>query len=134
MTEAENKKHSKHKEVRGVGYKHYDNYDAIEVPYVDAIPGDYDGMMGVPISFLDKYCPEQFEIMGITKTWFRMATKIYPKQIQVSKLGKRTVVSKLNDGAAIELEHPADGKVYYIVDGKYYSQAYARILIRKRKQ
>lgn len=134
MTEAENKKHSKHKEVRGVGYRHYDNYDAIEVPYVDAIPGDYDGMMGVPISFLDKYCPEQFEIMGITKTWFRMATKTYPKQIQVSKLGKRTVVSKLNDGAAIELEHPADGEVYYIVDGKYYSQAYARILIRKRKQ
>ena len=134
MTEAENKKHSKHKEVRGVGYKHYDNYDAIEVPYVDAIPGDYDGMMGVPISFLDKYCPEQFEIVGITKTWFRMATKTYPKQIQVSKLGKRTVVSKLNDGAAIELEHPADGEVYYIVDGKYYSQAYARILIRKRKQ
>ena len=134
MTEAENKKHSKHKEVRGVGYKHYDNYDAIEVPYVDAIPGDYDGMMGVPISFLDKYCPEQFEIVGITKTWFRMATKTYPKQIQVSKLGKRTVVSKLNDGAAIELEHPADGEVYYLVDGKYYSQAYARILIRKRKQ
>ena len=45
-------------------YDHYDNYDAIEVPYTDAIPSDYDGVMGVPISFLDKYCPEQFEIVG----------------------------------------------------------------------
>ena len=43
---------------------HYDNYDAIEVPFTDAIPSDYDGVMGVPISFLDKYCPEQFEILG----------------------------------------------------------------------
>ena len=47
-------------------YPHYDNYDAIEVPFTDAIPSDYDGVMGVPISFLIKYCPEQFEILGIT--------------------------------------------------------------------
>lgn len=42
-------------------YDHYDNYDAIEVPYTDAIPSDYEGVMGVPISFLDKYCPEQLK-------------------------------------------------------------------------
>ncbi len=45
-------------------YPKYDNYDAIEVPYTDAIPGDYEGVMGVPISFLDKYDPDQFEIVG----------------------------------------------------------------------
>ena len=50
------------------GYDHYDNYDAIEVPYTDAIPSDYEGVMGVPISFLDKYCPEQFEILGCTES------------------------------------------------------------------
>ena len=44
-------------------YPKYDNYDAIEVSYTNAIPGDYDGIMGVPITFLDKYCPEQFEII-----------------------------------------------------------------------
>ena len=44
----------------------FDNYDAIEVPYTDAIPSDYTGPMGVPISFLDKYCPEQFRLLGIT--------------------------------------------------------------------
>ena len=49
-----------------IAYAHYDNYDAIEVPFTDAIPSDYDGVMGVPISFLIKYCPEQFEILGIT--------------------------------------------------------------------
>lgn len=45
-------------------YPHYDNYDAIEVPMVEAIPSDYDGVMGVPITFMDKYNPEQFEIIG----------------------------------------------------------------------
>lgn len=64
MTEADNVRYSRHKEIRGAGYAHYDNYNAIEVPYVDAIPSDYDGAMGVPITFLDKYCPEQFEILG----------------------------------------------------------------------
>ncbi len=47
-------------------YDRYHNYDAIEVPFTDAIPSDYEGVMGVPISFLDKYSPEQFEILGIT--------------------------------------------------------------------
>ena len=46
-------------------YPKYDNYDAIEVSKVCNIPIDYDGVMGVPITFLDKYCPEQFEIIGL---------------------------------------------------------------------
>ena len=65
MTMEDNLKYSKHKEIKGrAGYDHYDNYDAIEVPFTDAIPNDYKGAMGVPVSFLDKYCPEQFEILG----------------------------------------------------------------------
>ena len=63
-----------------------------------------------------------------------MANKVYPKQIQVSKTGKKSVVTKLNDGAAIEVDGPIEGDVYYIVDGKYYTQAYARILIRKKSK
>ena len=67
MTMADNLRFSRHKEIKGkAAYDHYDNYDAIEVPFTDAIPSDYNGVMGVPISFLDKYCPEQFEILGIT--------------------------------------------------------------------
>lgn len=133
MTMSDNIKYSKHKEIKGKGYLHYDNFDAIEVPYTDAIPSDYEEWMGVPISFLDKYCPEQFEIMGITKTWFGIANKIYPKQIQVSKTGQKSVVTKLNDGPVIELEEPLEDNVYYIVEDKYYTQTYARILIRKKQ-
>lgn len=65
MTMAENLKYSKHKEIKGKkSYDCYENYDAIEVPFTDAIPSDYGGIMGVPISFLDKYNPDQFEIVG----------------------------------------------------------------------
>lgn len=67
MTVADNLKHSKHKEIKANGYQKYDNYDAIEVPFTDSIPSDYEGVMGVPISFLNKYCPEQFEIVGMAK-------------------------------------------------------------------
>lgn len=69
MTMADNLRYSRHKKLKGkASYDRYDNYDAIEVPYTDAIPSDYDGVMGVPISFLGKYCPEQFEIVGATES------------------------------------------------------------------
>ena len=68
MTLGENLKFSKHKEIKGkASYERYDNYDAIEVPFTNAIPSDYSGVMAVPISFLDKYSPEQFEILGVTQ-------------------------------------------------------------------
>ena len=82
MTMTENTRYSKHKEVKNVGYKHYDNYDAIDVPYTDAIPCDYDSLMGVPISYLDKYCPTQFEIVGMAKRGAgdpSLKSKIYTK-------------------------------------------------------
>lgn len=53
------------KDYGKIEYFHYDNYDAIEVPFVECIPIDYNGVMGVPITFLDKYGPEQFEIVGL---------------------------------------------------------------------
>ncbi|MBO4316473.1 MAG: DNA methyltransferase, partial [Prevotella sp.] len=114
-------------------YPKYDNYDAIEVGKTDEIPEDYDGMMGVPITFLDKYNPDQFEILGITKTWFGLASKTYGEQIQVDKNGKESRVTKLNDGAVLEISKPPVGKTYYKVDGKLYIQTYPRILIRRRK-
>jgi hypothetical protein len=90
-------------------------------------------MMGVPISFLDKYNPDQFEIVGITKTWFGAATKIYPKQIQINSSGQRKVVTKLNDGPVLKVHEPPRGRTYYEIDGKFYLQNYARILIRHKE-
>ena len=68
MTMSDNIRYSKHSDIKEHGYLTYDNYDAIEVPYTEAIPSDYAGLMGVPITFLDKFNPEQFEIVGIMAT------------------------------------------------------------------
>lgn len=113
-------------------YPHYDNYDAIEVSKIVDIPLDYSGVMGVPITFLGKYNPDQFEIVGITKTWFGGASKTYDMQTQVSKNGATSTVSKLNDGPALRVSVPPKDKTYYIVDGEYFIQAYARVLIRNK--
>ena len=65
MTQADNAMFNKRIMNNANSYKKYDNYDAIEVPTTSGIPSDYTGVMGVPISYLDKYCPEQFEIVGM---------------------------------------------------------------------
>lgn len=135
MTMADNMKFSKHRELRDVGYQKYDNYDAIEVPFTDAIPGDYEGVMGVPISFLDKYSPEQFEILGISKAWDSnsgLRVKNYPKQIQVAGDGKESEVTKLNDAPALEISGTPSG-TFYKVNGKRYEATYQRLLIRQVK-
>ena len=117
MTMADNFKHSKHKEIRGrKEYVHYENYDAIEIPYTDAIPSDYDGIMGVPTSFLDKYCPEQFEILGITDRGneYGIKTKEFTSK-------DTPLYGDLNRRGAI------------MVDGQLKS-TFARLLIRKNKR
>ena len=116
MTMADNIKYSKHKEVRGVGYKKYENYDAIEIPYTDAIPSDHDGLMGVPKTFLEKYCPEQFEIIGNAHgdAGVELGLKPFPRELK-----------KLNKGLR-------DGDVYYMKDG-IPILPYSRIIIRKKK-
>lgn len=96
MTLAENLKYSKHKEVSGKDmYDKYTNYDAIEIPYTDAIPSDYEGVMGVPISFLDKYSPDQIEIVGMCENedLYNLKTRVYTtaecKEAYHAKFGKK---------------------------------------------
>jgi hypothetical protein len=134
MTLADNLKFNKKMQGKGA-YERFDNYDAINVPFTSAIPSDYDGIMGVPISFLDKYNPEQFEIIGMSKTPIgtHLRTKEYPRQVQVDKNGKRTNVTKLNDGAAIEVKDVENGKVYYEVGNKKYVAIFPRILLKHRR-
>lgn len=68
MTLDDNLKYSKHKDLKEKhAYEMYDEYNAIEVPYSDAIPSDYHKVMGVPISFLDKHCVEQYDIVGLDR-------------------------------------------------------------------
>jgi len=125
MTMADNLKFSKHKEIRGKeAYEKYDNYDAIEVPYTDAIPNDYDGVMGVPISFLDKYCPEQFEIVGMCENedLYGLKTKVYTtlecKDAYMQKFGKKGTYDLNASGV--------------IICGGLKEKVYQRILIKRK--
>jgi hypothetical protein len=77
MSIAENIKFNK--KLNGNKYQKYTNFDAIEVPFTDAIPNDHKGLMGVPISFLDKYNPEQFEIIGSSRTLGRPISQFAEK-------------------------------------------------------
>jgi len=137
MTMEENLKHSRHKEIKGKkSYVKYDNYDAIEVPYTDAIPSDYDGIMGVPISFLDKYCPEQFVIMGSTQRGCHDEvpdTKKYDDYWEVRPNGKPTGSSggKTNENANLLGD---DGEKNYFINkkGRIVQSAYSRIFIKRR--
>ena len=116
MTKAENQKFSRHKEVKGLGYQRYENYDAIEIPFTDAIPSDHDGVMGVPISFLSKYSPDQFEIVGMAKRGAgdpALKTKVYT-------IADAPNYSDLNAGPVLRTEA---GLI----------NTYPRILIRERK-
>ena len=112
MTEADNIKFSKHKDIKGVGYKKYDNYDAIDIPYSDAIPSDYNGYMGVPLTFMDKYCPEQFEIVGPAMGWTHS---------QMSDEWKAKV------GYNGDIKSNSGTRGYGIIEGK---QIYHRIIIK----
>ena len=126
MTMEENLKYSKHKEIKGkTAYVRYDNHDAIEVPFTDAIPSDYDGVMGVPISFLDKYSPDQFVILGMCENedLYKLKTKVYTstecKQAYLDKFGKKGTYDLNASGVVIR-------------DGLK-EKVYQRVLIKHKK-
>ncbi len=125
MTMADNLKYSKHKEIKGKdSYDKYDNYDAIEVPFTDSIPNDYDGVMGVPITFLDKYSPEQFQILGMCENLdlYNLKTKVYStdecKDAYFKKFGKKGTYDLNASGVVIQ-----DGLLVKV---------YQRVLIKHR--
>ncbi len=109
-------------------YPHYDNYDAIEVGKTSDIPYDYDGLMGVPITFLDKYNPEQFEIvtLGIGEGNFT-PTKKY------QKFRNPETLEPISDKRDYLLYvRKTDGK-YLTSEGYRVDKLYARIIIRNKK-
>ena len=125
MTLEDNLKFSKHKEIKGKSsYNKYENYDAIDVPFTDAIPSDYDGFMGVPITFLDKYSPDQFEIIwrGGDIEWAEKECQFFtpPSQDKAAEYKKQDVTWRI--------QNP-----YLLIDGKAQT-VYQRILIKHKKQ
>ncbi len=135
MTEADNLKFSKNLRAKGA-YERYDNYDAIEVSTYKEIPSDYQGIMGVPITFLDKYSPEQFEILGWTRGAIEFEahpTKRYVNAKQMKPNGTISNGGKVNTGPNI-IRKTKPEKTYYVADNAdgYIEQLYMRILIRHR--
>lgn len=78
-------------------YPKYDNYDAINVNKTSDIPMDYNGVMGVPITFLDKYCPQQFEIIDINPHFFTiiLSGQPKPKQLTLHNVGKKDPYARI---------------------------------------
>ena len=113
MSMKDNIRFGKHKEIKENGYQRYYHYGYIDVPYSDAIPEDCDEIMGVPITFLDKYCPEQFEIVGIAD--------------RGNEWGIKTKEYTLDDAP-----NPGDlNRGAVVIRNGSYEMLYKRILIRK---
>ena len=123
MSKQDNIKFSKHKQVKDVGYHSYDNYEAIEIPFTDAIPSDYSGVMGVPITFLDKYNPDQFEILGNGQT---MAN-----ELGIRPVGQKFVDDYYAQGNKGQISANWNNLVFHI--GELVVVPYQRILIRHKK-
>lgn len=106
-------------------YPEYDNYGAIEVSRTVDIPCDYDGVMGVPISFLDKYNPEQFEIVGMAENedLYGLKTKVYTAEEKSSAYR-----AKFHKPGSYDLN--ASGVL--VINGQF-EKVYQRILIRRKK-
>lgn len=119
MTMADNLKFNKRLEGKSV-YLEYDNYKAIEVPFTNAIPSDYNSVMGVPISFLDKYCPEQFEILGLGIANLGLDAGVQPYKPEHKKYRKE-----------VQKRGAVDGDLYLMVDNIVHVP-YARILIKHK--
>ncbi len=119
-------------------YPKYDNYNAIDVNVTKEIPSDYYDVMGVPLTFIDFYNPEQFEILGITSGRDEFDPLAYPSKryinpIQHNPDGSTANGSKVNTGAEIAYKEKPDG-VYYTADNAkgYLKRTYSRLLIRRR--
>jgi hypothetical protein len=99
-------------------YVKFGNFDAINVDYTSDIPADYDGIMGVPVSFMDKYNPEQFKIIGFGSGYLGQSIGIggIPKDVKAQMKG-----------------HSAAGDLYYIDENGKPKVPYARILIRNKQ-
>lgn len=144
MTKSDNLKYNKKlikkckEDFGNLDYPHYDNYDAIEVPFVNAIPSDYEGVMGVPMSFIGTYNPDQFEIVGTVSASQNEGTlntgKKYNKYIgyrQDGTLNGRTgsTFGKCPVIVKDDRKHP-----YYEKDGIRVQATYPRIFIVHKKE
>lgn len=115
-------------------YRDYVNCPAMEVPRVEWIPADYDGLMGVPLSFLQKHPPHQFELVGITSQydpWFKAHGKKYGQQ-RCCRDGDLVRVNNSLDKGGVFIHDPEPGDYYVEVQGVPHVGTFMRVIIRRR--
>ncbi|WP_303806299.1 adenine-specific methyltransferase EcoRI family protein [Ruminococcus flavefaciens] len=109
-------------------YPHYSNYDAVDVRKTADIPFDYYGVMGVPVTFMDKFNPEQFEIIGCAD----YTGKYGSDDIGVSRIGEEWIAKYREQGGRGHYTANMTSLVYYDTNGKA-CNTFKRILIRRKK-
>ena len=117
-------------------YPKYGNYDAIEVSKFSEIPKDYNGAMGVPITFIDRYNPEQFEIIALGNSRENFTpNKIYVNPKKILKNGEILNGNAINSVLAIEVDKKPVDTIYYTSENsKYLIAPYARVIIKNRRR
>lgn len=135
-TEKRNEKVILYKSYSDNDYPHYGNYNAINVSKVTDIPKDYYDPIGVPITFLDKYNPEQFDILGLApdRGLYGLQTMKYSDAIQHNRDGSTQSGNKVNDGPVVEFDSIPHKYPYYTASNskKYLEVLYARIIIKRK--
>lgn len=125
MTKEDNLKYNKQIKNHEYSYKTYENYNAIEIPFASGIPSGFDGVMGVPISFLNKYSPEQFNIVGMCENedLYSLKTRIYSSEEK-----RRAYLEKFSKSGSYDLN--ASG----VIKSKdnLLEKVYQRVLIMNR--
>lgn len=114
-----------YKKYNPIDYPHYDNYDAIEVGKSSDIPCDYYGYMGVPLTFMDKYNPDQFEIIGL-------AHGLLSHELDIKPIGKEWCDLYFSQGNKGHYS-PSMCELVAIIDGKAVSY-YNRLIIRRKEK
>ncbi len=121
-------------------YPKYDNYDAVNVDKTSDIPMDYDGVMGVPITFMDKFCPEQFEIIGLLQSSDEQLAGIpilrsYNdfKEMRQDMTYTGCSGGKANGNPVLKGKSAKGNFLYNEKTKEYVHSAYARILIRRKR-
>lgn len=118
-------------------YPHYDNFDAIDVGKTQDIPCDYPGIMGVPVTFIEKFCPEQFEIIGLSQIGCHdllpdtKRYNTYKEIIRDTDTPTKSSGGKTNENAVL----PGKGtkKTYYLgPNGEIVHSEAKRIFIRNK--
>lgn len=102
-------------------YPKFENYDAINVDKTSEIPCDYDGVMGVPITFMDKYNPDQFEIIGVGIANLGLACGVRPYSPEHKNYRKK-----------VQGRGAVDGDLYMMVNGEVVVP-FTRVLVRRKK-